>query len=263
MARQVPLAANAASARVIGGASSMGTRFQLAPPSSVTRMNKRPSMGSPMAMPWRASQNDSASRKTPFSVVSNTLFHERPSVVRNILASPRSASPALIATASFALRASMSRRSRESAPGIESMRHVSPPSVVRAMRPAVPLAHTTVGLTTKSPRNSASVVERWSVHCAFAEPTQTIAPAAANLSMREVICLLPCCLPSVGGRRQCSSPPKRRGDDTIEADQCNALEPDGFPVVDDDRRRQCREQQRRDEQRRKRQRQHRPSQYER
>src|SRR5581483_11494989 len=56
------------------------------------------------------------------------------------------------------------------------------------------------------------------------------------------------------GRGSCvtsppSSPPERRGDDTVETDQRNAFDPDRLAIVHDDRRGQRREQQRRDQER--------------
>jgi hypothetical protein len=51
----------------------------------------------------------------------------------------------------------MARKSSPDAPGTESTDHVAPPSVVRATRPRVPLAHTTDALVATRPRNSAFV----------------------------------------------------------------------------------------------------------
>src|SRR5262252_8426265 len=64
----------------------------------------------------------------------------------------------------------MLRRSSVSAPGTVSTRHVRPPSVVRATRPRVPLAHTTVGLEATKPRNSAFVFDCCGSHCAWLTP---------------------------------------------------------------------------------------------
>jgi hypothetical protein len=121
-------------------------------------MNSLPPTGSLMEMPWLASQNDMASRKTPLCRESNCFVHRAPPLcVRKICTWPLSPGPALIAQARRALSAAMSRKSSRAAPATLSTVHVTPPLVVRAIRPCVPLAHTTVGLTAASPRNSAVV----------------------------------------------------------------------------------------------------------
>jgi hypothetical protein len=79
----VPLAANAASPGNVAGSRSGGTRVQLPPPSFVVSTKKCPSIGSLSAIPCCASQNASASRKTPFCVVAYTSDQCAPaSVVR-------------------------------------------------------------------------------------------------------------------------------------------------------------------------------------
>src|SRR6185436_20797379 len=62
-AMQVPLAANAPSPSSAGGRFSLGSSFQFAPPSVVLIRMNRPSTGSLIAMPERASQNANASKK--------------------------------------------------------------------------------------------------------------------------------------------------------------------------------------------------------
>src|SRR5262249_49356611 len=62
----------------------------------------------------------------------------------------------------------MARKSSPDAPGTESTVHVTPPSVVRATRPRVPLAHTTDALVATRPRNSAFVPLCCGTHCALA-----------------------------------------------------------------------------------------------
>src|ERR1041385_7339416 len=64
--RQVPLAANDPSFGIVEGSASGETRDQLFPPSSVRSRKGFPSTGSLITMPWSRSQNESASKKTPF-----------------------------------------------------------------------------------------------------------------------------------------------------------------------------------------------------
>src|ERR1041385_3571776 len=91
-----------------------------------------------------------------------------------------------MAHANRSFRGAMARRSSDDAPGIESTVHVAPPSVVRATRPRVPLAHTTVGLVATRPRNSALVPLCCGVHCAPATGA-TAATKAARQQFRLII----------------------------------------------------------------------------
>ncbi len=58
-------------------------------------------------------------------------------------------------TAVCASKASMSRNWRVAVPGGPTLCHVLPPFVVRSTVPTLPLAHTTLSLTTESPRSRA------------------------------------------------------------------------------------------------------------
>ena len=62
----------------------------------------------------------------------------------------------------------MSRKSDFSAPGTCITFQLLPPSTVRMTVPFVPLAQTTMELTTDNPRNEALVSTDWTNHCAAA-----------------------------------------------------------------------------------------------
>src|SRR6185437_343481 len=179
-ARQVPLAANDASPGSTGGAPSVGRRDQLAPPSSVARRNSLPRTGSLSAMPCRSSQKAMASRKTPESAVVKRSVHCAPLVVPKILAAPDSAAPALAANACLASRGAIERRSRFSAPGIESTVQVAPASVVRSTLPPVPLAQTRLGDSATSPRISPVIGLVCGAHCAAAGTATKMEIAVTN-----------------------------------------------------------------------------------
>src|SRR5690242_19761851 len=68
----------------------------------------------------------------------------------------------------FASTACTSRKSSFSAPATVPGCHVTPPSVVRRKVPPVPLAHTTLALTTLTPRRLALVFDVCGFHCASA-----------------------------------------------------------------------------------------------
>src|SRR4051794_22231807 len=160
-----------------------------------------------------------------------------------IVANPFSASPEEIATAVFASKAWMSRKSSESRLPIAPMVHVAPPSVVRTNRAREPEIQTTFELTTLSPRNDERVGT-----FSFSQPpaaTANVIPSSA----RNLLVI--------------STPPERNSDDAVKSDQHDALEPDRFPVGDDDADDERRHEKRDDEQRRQDERQHRPAEEER
>src|SRR6185312_6791938 len=145
----VPLEAKQPSPESAFGISRKGMSCQVSPPSKERVTKKRPFTGSPTTMPLLMFQNSIASMNIPRVLFRYTNFQVfPPSVVLR-----RSAGSAIAMTiAVFALKASMSRKSRFSYPGTVIQAQVAPPSSDLPTVPPLPLTQTILSLTALSPR---------------------------------------------------------------------------------------------------------------
>src|SRR3954470_11207220 len=143
-------------------------------------------------------------------------------------ACPLSASPELMSQARRASRACTARKSRPDAPGTLSVRHVRPPSVVRAQRPRVPLTQTTFGPAVLRPRSSASVPVTFGAHCAMAGAGNPSRIVMSNLSRMQrlqqrrptaLVDVEKRLLQSVEGGRKPGVPPKGKIEAEHRADE--------------------------------------------
>lgn len=103
-----------------------------------------------------------------------------PSVVRKI----RDESPMLSTCATSGEVAAMARKSSPAAPGTVARVQVAPLSVVRSTVPRIPLAQTTAGETTLSPRSSTSVGLASACHWARAAITGTTSANVTRAQLR-------------------------------------------------------------------------------
>src|SRR5687767_7441048 len=96
--------------------------------------------------------------------------------------------PMLSTNAVCPSNASMSRKSRESAPGTLTTCQLAPPFVVRTTVPPVPLAQTTLSLGTLNPRRLAVVGTGCAIHpCAATDAPPAASSAAAITAVLMIV----------------------------------------------------------------------------